>query len=518
MALWDLTLTELRDAVATRRLGAEELVQRSLDRIAAYDPELGCFLETFAGDAAARAREVDRRIGQGDAPGPLAGLPIALKDNICLERGRTTCGSRMLEGYRSPFSATVAVRLEAAGAIIVGKTNLDEFAMGSSTEHSAFGPTRNPWDRTRVPGGSSGGSASAVAARLVPAALGSDTGGSVRQPGALCGVVGYKPTYGLVSRWGLVAYASSLDQIGPITRTVRDAALLAQVIAGPDPLDATSAPDAAPDLLSMLEHPVEGLRLGVPTLARDPGNHPDMARALDAAIAAFRGLGAQVVDVELPTQSMGVPAYYIVAPAEASSNLARFDGIRFGQRAEARPGDSVHGLIARSRAQGLGAEVQRRIMLGTFALSSGYHDAYYLTALKVRRRIKDEFDAVFHGAARGSGAQPARARGARRPDDLPHPEACHALLMPTTTGPAFKLGEKSGDPLSMYREDLYTVTANLAGLPAISVPAGFASVKGVELPLGVQILGPAFADALVLRVARMFEKATGHGARGPVLG
>lgn len=498
MSLHELSLTEARDAIASRTLGAEEYCRALLDRVESLDPALGCFLSVFGEAAAARAREADRRHGAGEYLGPLAGVPLALKDNICLDRGRTTAGSRFLERYESPFSATAAARLEAAGAVIIGKTNLDEFAMGSSTERSAFKVTRNPWDPSRIPGGTSGGSAAAVAARMVPGALGSDTGGSIRQPAALCGVVGLKPTYGVVSRWGLIAHASSLDQIGPITRTVRDAALMLEVIGGRDPLDSTCADRDAPPLLASIDDPVEGLRLGVPREVRSPSNHPAVASAFERAVETYRGMGAEVIDVDLPHLKYGIAAYYLISTAEASSNLARFDGVRYGRRAALDPEDDLPALYEKSRGEGFGEEVQRRIMLGTYALSAGYYDAYYLTAMKARRRIREDFDRILtpHHPGRGQGG------GTHSPSDPP----CHALLMPATAGPAFRIGEKMNDPLAMYLEDIYTVTINLAGLPAVSVPMGAANEGGRDLPLGLQIIGPMHGEEVILRAARMFEQ------------
>jgi aspartyl-tRNA(Asn)/glutamyl-tRNA(Gln) amidotransferase subunit A len=479
--LHDLTLTEARDAIADRRLGSEELTRALLDRAAALEPSLGCFISILADDALERARAIDQRLGKAQYAGPLAGVPLAIKDNICLNRGRTTAASRILERYESPYSATAADRLERAGAIILGKTNLDEFAMGSSTEHSAFHQTKNPWDTSRIPGGTSGGSAAAVAARIVPAALGSDTGGSIRQPAALCGVVGLKPTYGVVSRYGLIAHASSLDQIGPITRTVRDSALILEVIGGRDTLDSTSADRDAPALLAAIDEPIKGLRLGVPKEVRSPQNHPAVSESFENAIHAFRDMGAATVDVELPHLKYGIAAYYLISTAEASSNLARFDGVRYGRRAALSKGDDLLDLYERSRAEGLGREVQRRIMLGTYALSAGYYDAYYLTALKARRKIKEDFDRAFTGG-------------------------CDALLMPATVGPAFRLGEKTDDPLAMYLEDIYTVTINLAGVPAITLPMGIADEGSKQLPLGLQIVGRSFDEERLLRIARMFEQ------------
>ncbi len=491
-----LSLIDLRDAIAHGRVTSEEATRAALDRLALLEPRLHAFTQVFKDHALARARDLDARIRPGGAArvGPLAGVPIALKDNICLNHGRTTCCSRILENYESPFTATAAQRLLDAGAVVLGKTNLDEFAMGSSTEHSCFGPTRNPWDTDRAPGGSSGGSAAAVAARITPLALGSDTGGSIRQPAALCGVVGVKPTYGRVSRYGLVAFASSLDQIGPFARTVADAALALNIISGFDDLDSTCARIDSPDYLARLEEPVHGLRLAVPRQARSQRNHPAGAASFDDSIARYRSLGADIVEIDLPSLEYGIAAYYIVAPAEASSNLARYDGVRYGRRAKIRPDEDLITLYSRSRAEGFGAEVQRRIMLGTYALSSGYYDAYYNTALKARRVIKADFDRAFDAKA-GPGA--------------------HAILMPSTPAPAFRIGEKTSDPLAMYLEDFYTVTANLAGVPAMSIPAGFADVGGRRLPLGVQLFCPAFAEEKMLRIARMHEAASDFHLAAP---
>lgn len=500
-AIADMTIGALRAEIAARRVSSEAAVRASLDRMSSMDGRVGAFLQVFEERALERARSVDRAIGGGERVGALAGAPIAIKDNICTSFGRTTCASRFLERYESPFSATVVRRLEDAGAIIVGKTNLDEFAMGSSCENSALGKTVNPWDPTRAPGGSSGGSAAAVAARMVGLALGSDTGGSIRQPAGLTGIVGLKPTYGRVSRYGLVAFASSLDQIGPMTRSVGDAALALEVMAGSDALDSTSADETRQGSLRFtqeLERPVEGLRLGVPREAWSEQNHPAVNAALKGAIEVYKRLGATIVEIDLPNLKHGIAAYYIIAPAEASSNLARFDGVRYGRRAKLTDGEELFDLYARSRAEGFGPEVQRRIMLGTYVLSSGYYDAYYLTALKARRVIKGDFDAAF-GAAGG---------------------AVHAVLMPATPGPAFKIGEKANDPLALYLEDVYTVTANLAGLPGITIPAGFADgagTKGESLPVGVQLIGPAFDEARLLRIARMHEAATGWHEKAPGL-
>lgn len=495
------TLHEQRAAVASGAVSSEELTKAALARAETLNPRLNALTEIFADEALEQARRSDARRAKGEPLGPLGGVPLVLKDNICLSWGRTTCASRMLAQYRSPYTATAAQRLLDAGAVVLGKGNLDEFAMGSSGEHSCFGPTRNPWDESRVPGGSSSGSCAAVAAGLAAGALGSDTGGSIRMPAGLCNVVGVKPTYGRVSRYGLVAYASSLDQIGPFARTVADAALLTQTICGPDAHDATCAAQPAPDLLTDLESPMHNIIVGVPSFARSSANHPGVAAALEAAIEALRRLGVGVVDVDLPHAESGIAAYYIVATAEASSNLARFDGVRYGHRTTPRPGDELADLYARSRAEGFGPEVQRRIMLGTHVLSAGYAEAYYVTALKVRRLIKRDYDRAFAGEAgeRGGGG------AARMP--------CQAILLPSSPAPAFPIGAKSGDPLSLYLEDVYTVGVNLAGLPAITVPGGFVDVDGAprRLPVGLQLVGPAWSEPTLFRVARMLEQETGHG-------
>jgi aspartyl-tRNA(Asn)/glutamyl-tRNA(Gln) amidotransferase subunit A len=479
------TLVELRDAIVARRVSARQAVQAYLDRIERHNPQLHAYHAVFADAALARADAVDSgRIG-----GPLAGVPIAIKDNLCTTYGHTTCSSRMLENFVSPFTGTAVARLEAAGAIVLGKTVMDEFAMGSSTEHSAFGPVRNPWDTTRVPGGSSGGSASAVAADLAVAAIGSDTGGSIRQPAAFCGITGLKPTYGRVSRFGLVAFGSSLDQIGPLCRTVADTALILGVIAGHDPRDSTSVDRPVPDYLAELRNPVEKLRIGIARQYMSEGNDAAVQEATRRAEAIYREAGAEIIEVDLPHTEYGIPVYYIVATAEASSNLARYDGVHYGRRAAQC--DDLVDLYARSRAEGFGNEVKRRIMLGTYALSSGYYDAYYLRALKVRRLIRQDFDAAF--------------------------KQCDAILCPTTTGPAFQFGAKIDDPLSMYMNDVYTVNANLAGIPGISLPGGFADVDGRRLPVGVQLYGPLFDEPRLLRIARVFEAATDDWRQRPPL-
>jgi len=483
------TLREIRDAVRAGEVSSEEATKKCLVRIEALDGRLNAFTQVFAERAVADARAIDARIAKEGAErvGALAGVPLAVKDNICLEWGRTTCCSRILEEYESPYTATAAQRLLDAGAVIVGKTNLDEFAMGSSTEHSFFGPTRNPWDESRAPGGSSGGSAAAVAAGMVPMALGSDTGGSIRQPAALCGIVGVKPTYGRVSRWGLVAFASSLDQIGPMTRTVEDAALTLDVICGEDGLDSTSARVETPSFSDRLAEPVEGLRIGVARESLAEISDDDVARVHEESMERLRSMGAEIVDVEMPHLREGIAAYYIVAPAEASSNLARYDGIRYGRRAAMGPGDDLIALYSRSRAEGFGAEVRNRIMLGTHALSSGYYDAYYNTALKARRLIKRDFDRAFSTESGGAGV--------------------HAMLLPSTPSPAFGIGEKVDDSLALYLEDVFTVTANLAGIPGVSLPAGFAERDGKRLPVGIQLLCPAFCEVNMVRIAAQFERA-----------
>ena len=474
------TVLATRDELINGRGSARATCRAALDRLEAVEPSIDAFLSVLGREAESAAAAVD----SSSVKGPLAGVPVALKDNLCLNYGTTTAGSRILEGYHSPFTATCVRKLIDAGAVIIGKTNLDEFAMGSSTENSAFKPTRNPWDLSRVPGGSSGGSAAAVAAGIVPLALGSDTGGSIRQPASFCGIVGVKPTYGRISRYGLIAYASSLDQVGTLTHTVRDAAIALDVLCGQDPLDATSSSRPAPKLAPAIDQPIEGLTLAVPKQARSSANHAGVAAAFESAIAMYRSLGATIVDVDLPVLDHAVAAYYLVATAEASSNLARFDGIRYGRRATLSPGEGLGELYCKSRSEGFGAEVQRRIMLGTYALSSGYYDAYYNTALRVRRKLKMEFDALF-------------ARG------------IHAVITPTAPNPAFKLGEKTGDPLAMYLEDVYTVPVNLAGLPAASIPCGFADDRGSRLPVGLQLIAQAFEETALLRAARMFEIARG---------
>ena len=476
-----LEATAIARAVTARELSAEEVARAHLDRIAALDASLGAYLHVTADRAVAQARRVDAAVAAGHAP-PLAGVPVAVKDILHVEGLPTTCGSRILEGYEPPFTATAVERLEAAGAVVLGKTNMDEFAMGSSTENSAFGPTRNPWDLSRVPGGSSGGSAAAVSAGLATLALGTDTGGSIRQPAALCGVVGLKPTYGRVSRYGVVAFASSLDQVGPLARTVEDAALFASVICGRDPRDATSADVPATGLREAAAGRARGLRVGVPWSFLGDLD-ASVAASFRAALRALEGAGAATVEIELPRLPHAVATYYIVATAEASSNLARYDGVRHGLRAP-QPRD-LRALYGETRDLGFGPEVKRRIILGTFVLSSGYYDAYYLRAQKVRTLIRRDFERAF--------AQ------------------CDVIAMPTTPTPAFRFGEKTADPLQMYLADVFTVPANLAGLPGLSVPAGLVDGR----PVGLQLLARHFDEPTLLRAGYAFQQATDHHRQSP---
>lgn len=474
-------LVTLRDQIQRRDTTACAAIDHVLDQIASSNPSINAYHEVFAEEARAAATRIDEMIAAGKPTGPLAGVPIAVKDNIATRLGRTTCSSRILENYRSPFDATVVDRLTRAGAIVIGKTNLDEFAMGSSCEKCAWGAVRNPWDTTRVPGGSSGGSAAAVAANLCAAALGSDTGGSIRQPASLCGVVGFKPSYGRISRYGLVAFGSSLDQIGPITHSVRDAALLYQCMAGDDPLDSTSAPQLVEDVTTTLEETPRSFRVGLPKQYRS-GNDAAVDAAVARAVDYLRAMGATIVDVDLPLTNVGISTYYVIAPAEASSNLARFDGIRYGHRTTSKTASDLFELYAQSRAEGFGPEVQRRIMLGTYVLSAGYYDAYYRRALQIRRLIKQEFDKAF--------------------------ESCDVILGPTSPTAAFKIGGMT-DPLAMYMCDVYTVNTNIAGICGISLPAGFDTTSGRPLPVGIQLQAQAFAEPILLKIARAYERAQG---------
>ncbi len=494
MAMHDalgLTLVRLSEQLRQRKVSATEVAQASLDRIAAVDPQIHAFLRTDAKGALAAAAASDARHARGQALSSLDGVPLALKDLFSTDGMETTAGSKILEGYHAPYDATVVSRLKAAGAILLGKVAMDEFAMGSSNENTPFPKVHNPWDLTRVPGGSSGGSAASVAARECFGALGTDTGGSIRQPAALCGIAGIKPTYGRVSRYGVVAFASSLDQVGPLARTAEDCALILQAIAGRDPADSTSAEVPVPDFLATAaaakgDRPLAGLRLGVVKEHFGPGLDPEVARAVRAAIAQLETLGCSVREVSLPHgDAYAVAAYYIVATAEASSNLSRYDGVRYGQRAKA-PG--LREMYLRTRAQGFGREVQRRIMLGTYVLSAGYYDAYYLKAQKVRTLIKRDFEQAFRDV--------------------------DAVVGPTSPTAAFKLGEKSSDPLQMYLADLYTIACNLAGLPGLSIPCGFTEAG---LPIGLQLVGRPFDEATLFRAAIPFERALDLAHRAPPL-
>jgi aspartyl-tRNA(Asn)/glutamyl-tRNA(Gln) amidotransferase subunit A len=478
------TIHALTAAFAKGEASPVAVTEAYLARIAALDARVGAYLTVTGDEALAAARAAEARYRAGTPLGPLDGAPLALKDVFCTRGVRTTCGSRILEAFVPPYDATMVERLRAAGAVLLGKTNMDEFAMGSSTEHSAFQLTRNPWNLSRVPGGSSGGSAAAVAGGLAAGAFGTDTGGSVRQPAAFCGVVGLKPTYGRVSRYGLIAFASSLDHVAPLALDVTDAALLLGAVAGHDPLDATSVDVPVPDYAAGLGGGVRGLRIGVPDEYFGTGLDPEIERAVRAAIDVLRDLGATVERVSLPTTQHGVATYYVVAPAEASSNLARYDGVKYGLRV---PGKDLIDMAARTRAAGFGAEVKRRIMLGTYALSAGYHDAYYGQAQKVRTLVRREFEAAF-----------ARV-------DL--------LAAPTTPGVAFEHGAKA-DPLAMYMNDVYTIPASMTGLPAISVPCGFSAAG---LPIGLQLIGPALDEATILRAAHAYEQATPWRDRRPEL-
>lgn len=469
------TVVDIARDIASGTTTAVEVLDQHLARINEREHDIHAFNLVTTEQARATAQQVDADIKAGKKLGPLAGVPIALKDNMCTRGIETTCSSKILEGWKPPYDATVVTRLQQAGAVMVGKTNLDEFAMGSSTENSAFGPTKNPLDTSRVPGGSSGGSAAAVAAGFAAASLGSDTGGSIRQPASLCGLVGVKPTYGLVSRQGIVAFASSLDQVGPFTHTVADAALMMEIIGGHDPLDSTSLPQPMPSLTSVLGQGVSGLRIG--RLADMPdGCEPEVLARMDDAYAALQAAGATIVDISLPSLSYCLTAYYLVAPAEASSNLARYDGVRYGMRVETA---DLHSMYGATRAAGFGAEVKRRIMLGTYALSAGYFDAYYGKALKVRRLIANDFAAAY--------------------------EKCDVILTPTSPTVAFPLGDKTSDPLTMYLCDIFTIPTNLAGHAAMSVPFG---TGAHNMPVGVQVLAPALGEPTMFRVAAELERAS----------
>jgi aspartyl-tRNA(Asn)/glutamyl-tRNA(Gln) amidotransferase subunit A len=470
-----LTIDASRAAVAERKTTAVALAEAHYARIQKEDGQIGAFLTLSRERALAKADSIDRLAAEGKPLPPLAGVPVAIKDVMSTRGVRTTAGSKMLQKYVPPYDCTAVARLEEAGAVMLGKTNCDEFAMGSSNENSGYGPVRNPRDLTRVPGGSSGGSAAAVAADLAVFSLGSDTGGSIRQPASFCGVVGLMPTYGRVSRYGLIAFASSLDHIGPLTKTVKDAAIALRTIAGRDPMDSTSAEVPVPDYVAELEKPIRGLKLGVAKEYFGEGLEEEVRAAVEAAIDKLKDLGSEIVPVSLPHTPYAIPTYYLIATAEASSNLARYDGVRYGHRA--RGARTLSEMYRRSRDEGFGNEVKRRIMLGTYALSAGYYDAYYLKAQKVRTLLTRDFDVAF--------------------------QKVDAIVTPTSPTAAFRLGEKSNDPLAMYLADIYTVTADLAGIPGISIPCGETHER---LPIGLQILGKHFDEATILRIAHCYEQ------------
>jgi len=478
------TLIEIRDAIRSRQASSRECVEKTLAQIEKTEPQIHALVNYDSERAISLADKIDEKITAGQDAGSLAGVPIVIKDNLCTRFGRTTCSSKILEHFEAPYDAHVVEKLEAAGAVIVGKTNLDEFAMGSSTENSAFGVTCNPWDVGHVSGGSSGGSAAAVAANMVAGSIGSDTGGSIRQPAAFCGVTGLKPTYGRVSRYGLVAYGSSLDQIGPFGRDVRDVALLLSIISGKDQRDSTSVDEPVPDYLAVLDKPLDGLRLGFAEEYFGEGLDPEINQVVQEAIEVYKSAGATVETIHLPHMKCAIACYYLIATSEASSNLARYDGVHYGHRT-AQPADYID-VYCSSRQEGFGAEVKRRIMLGTYALSSGYYDAYYLKALKVRTLIKNDFEAAFKNV--------------------------DAVICPTSPVPAIKIGEKIDDPLAMYLLDVYTVSANLAGIPAISLPCGFTSSN---LPIGLQLMTPHFTEDKLLRIAHQYQKQTDWHLRLP---
>ena len=480
------SLKELSAQLASKKISSVELTQAFLDRIREMNPKLNAFITTDENKSLAQAKAADALIASGKA-GPLTGIPVAQKDIFCAEGWLSTCGSKMLHNFVSPYDAHVIEQFNRAGAVNLGKTNMDEFAMGSSNETSHYGKVKNPWDLDAVPGGSSGGSASAVAARLCPAATGTDTGGSIRQPAALTGITGIKPTYGVVSRYGMIAFASSLDQAGPMAKSAEDCALLLNVMAGFDARDSTSLERKKEDYGRDLEQPLKGLRIGLPKEYFAEGLSADVAQAIEAALAEYRKLGAQTVEISLPNSKLAVPVYYVLAPAEASSNLARFDGVRYGYRAPEYT--DLADMYGKTRAQGFGAEVKRRIMIGTYVLSAGYYDAYYLKAQKLRRLIAQDFTSAF--------AQ------------------CDMIMGPTAPTTAFNLGEKSDDPVSMYLSDIYTIAVNLAGLPGMSVPAGFGADGR---PVGLQIIGNYFSEAKMLNVAHQFQQATDWHLRLPPLG
>jgi len=476
------TIAQLSAALHAKEISSEELTQDYLDRIEKFNPSVNAYVTVTAEQALASARAADKYIQAGSA-GPLTGIPLAHKDIFCTNGVKTTCGSKMLDNFIAPYDATVVTKMTDAGIVMLGKTNMDEFAMGSSNETSFYGPVKNPWALEAVPGGSSGGSAAVVAARLAPGSTGTDTGGSIRQPAALCGITGLKPTYGSVSRYGMIAFASSLDQAGPMARTAEDCAMLLQSMVGFDEKDSTSVDRAAPSYTVDLDKPLDGLRIGLPKEHFEEGLDPQVAKVVEAAIDEYKKLGAEIVDISLPNTSLSVPAYYVVAPAECSSNLSRFDGVRFGYRCE-NP-KNLEDLYKRSRGEGFGPEVKRRILIGAYALSAGYYDAYYLKAQRSRQLISNDFKAAF--------------------------ENVDVIMGPTAPHTAFNLGEKADDPVSMYLSDIYTIAVNLAGLPGMSVPAGFVNNR----PVGLQIIGNYFDEARLLNVAHKFQQVTDWHDQAP---
>jgi aspartyl-tRNA(Asn)/glutamyl-tRNA(Gln) amidotransferase subunit A len=482
----ELTAFEIIEKIRRRELTSEAVVTASLERIRVADSEIKAFNEAFNETALAQAKDVDRRLMAGDPVGPLAGVPVAIKDNMLIQGQEVTCSSKILKGYKATYDATVITKLKNAGAVFVGRTNLDEFAMGSSTENSAFQVTKNPWDTSRIPGGSSGGSAAAVAARMTPLSLGSDTGGSIRQPAALCGILGMKPTYGRVSRFGLIAFASSLDQIGPFATNAKDCALLLQTIAGHDAFDTTSVNQPVPDYVAELGKDLKGLRIGLPKEYFIGGLDPEVEKAVRDAVKMLEGFGANVKEISLPHTEYCLAVYYILAPSEASSNLSRFDGVRYGY--SAKNTTNLLDLYERTRGEGFGPEVKRRIMLGTYALSAGYYDAYYSKAQKVRTLIKQDFDKAF--------------------------KEVDVIATPTTPTTAFKPGEKAQDPLQMYLSDIFTISCNLAGLPGLSLPCGFTSQK---LPIGLQLMGKPFDEGTLLALADRYGQKTDWHRQAPAL-
>ena len=485
MELYQKTIHEIASDLKAKKVSSVELTKATMAHLKAVEPKVQSFITVTEELALAQAAEADKRLASGDNVTALTGVPLGIKDLLCTKGVQTTCASKMLEGFKPPYNATVVERLNAAGAIMVGKTNMDEFAMGSSTETSYYQKTKNPWNLSCVPGGSSGGSASCVSADQAFGSLGSDTGGSIRQPAALCGIVGLKPTYGRVSRYGLIAFASSLDQIGPMTKDVEDCALMMNVIAGHDEKDSTSANVAVPDYTVEMKKSIKGLKIGIPKEFFPEGMNSEVAEAAKKAIEQLKSLGAEVHEISLPNSPYSLAAYYVLAPSEASSNLARYDGVRYGLRV---PGENIVEMYSKTRAAGFGPEVKRRIMLGTYALSSGYYDAYYLKALKVRRLIKQDYDQAF--------------------------EKVDVIVTPTVPNPAFKFGEKTDNPLTMYLEDIFTISINIAGVPALSLPCGLSKT---DLPIGLQIIGKPFDEATLLKAAYAYEQSTDWHKKKPSL-